>query len=289
MNIKAETNMLKETVDKELEQLFLDKIAYNETIYKAMKYSLLAGGKRIRPILLLKSSELLGGRLEDAMPFAIAMEMIHTYSLVHDDLPAMDDDDFRRGKLTNHKVFGEAVAILAGDGLINSAYELMTNFILKEFSSGKDISRYLRAFKEISSSAGVEGMIGGQVVDILSDEMGINSEKLKYMYKYKTAALITASTVAGGIIGGGTEKEIESLREYGEAVGLAFQIRDDILDDDEDRENNKQTYLSFYPNKEAEKELDRLGNIAIGSLDIFKNRDTKFLVDFVYYLMIRNK
>ncbi|WP_097677456.1 polyprenyl synthetase family protein [Anaerosalibacter sp. Marseille-P3206] len=289
MNIKSEIDMLKELIDKQLENLFLDKTVYTETINEAMRYSLLAGGKRIRPILLLKSNELIGGKLEEAMPFASAMEMIHTYSLVHDDLPAMDDDDFRRGKPTNHKVFGDAIAILAGDGLINCSYELMNNYILKEFDKGVNVSKYLRAFKEIVTSAGIEGMIGGQVVDILSDNMGINIETLKYMYKYKTAALIKASVVAGGIIGGGNEEQIKSLREYGEAVGLAFQIRDDILDIDKDKQNNKTTFLSFYSKKEAEEELKRLGNIAINSLDTFNNRDTEFLEEFVYFLMFRNK
>jgi len=289
MNVKSETYMLKELIDKELEKLFLDKTVYNEAIYDAMRYSLLAGGKRIRPILLLKSNELVGGNLEEAMPFALAMEMIHTYSLVHDDLPAMDDDDFRRGKPTNHKVFGEAIAILAGDGLINCSYELMNNYILKEFEKGENISRYLRAFNEIVSSAGIEGMIGGQVVDILSENTGINIETLKHMYKYKTAALIKASVVAGGIIGGGNEEQIINIGAYGGAVGLAFQIRDDILDIDKDSKNNKTTFLSFYSKKDAEEELNRLGNIAVNSLDVFNDRDTEFLKEFVYYLMFRNK
>lgn len=289
MTVVNEINMLKNIIDKELEELYFDGISYNEPINKAMKYSLLSGGKRIRPILLLKSSKLLGGDIKEAMPFAIAIEMIHTYSLVHDDLPAMDDDDFRRGKPTNHKVFGEAIAILAGDGLLNSAYELMANHMLKMFTEGKNIDRYLKAFKEISNSAGIKGMVGGQVIDILSDERDINSKKLECMYKYKTASLIAASTVAGGFIAGGTEKEIENLRKYGEAVGLAFQIRDDILDTVKDREVNKCTFLSLYTKEEAEKEVKRLCNIAIQSLNIFKDEDARFLKKLVYYLAFRNK
>lgn len=289
MTVANEIDRLKKIIDKELEELNFNVDTYNETINQAMKYSLLSGGKRIRPILFLKSCELLGGDIKNAMPFAIAIEMIHTYSLIHDDLPAMDDDDFRRGKPTNHKVFGEAIAILAGDGLLNSAFEIIANHMLKMHKEGKNIDRYIKAFKEISNSSGVNGMIGGQVIDILSDENNMDSTKLKCMYEYKTASLISASTVAGGLIAGGSEKEIENIRIYGEAVGLAFQIRDDILDKVEDREINKCTFLSLYSYEEAEKEVERLCDIAIQALNIFKDKDTNFLKEFVYYLAIRNK
>lgn len=289
MNLTEEILEIQSVIDEELNSLFIGKSGYQEKIFEAMKYSLFTGGKRIRPILLLKSCQLINGSYEEAIPFALAMEMIHTYSLIHDDLPAMDNDDFRRGNPTNHKVFGEAIAILAGDGLLNLAYETMIEYILSKSNDKESFYRYIKAFKEISNAAGVDGMIGGQVVDILSDKKGINKTELQFMYECKTAALIEASTVSGGIIGGGSVTEIEALRQYGNSIGIAFQIRDDILDKDSDEEINKTTYLTYHSLDKAEKEVKRLSEGAQEALKIFENRDTMFLAEFAKCLIYRNK
>ncbi len=189
----------------------------------AMKYSLFAGGKRLRPILLLSSCELLHGEPLAAMPLACAVEMIHTYSLIHDDLPAMDNDDFRRGKPTNHKKFGDGIAILAGDGLLNCAFELMLD--METFGGDS-----LRAVRVIAKAAGVTGMIGGQVLDLEYEGKDIEFGDLKEMYLKKTGALISSSLVAGALVAGCNDTEMQIIRDCGEDLGLAFQIRDDILD-----------------------------------------------------------
>lgn len=288
MSLMDEINDLQSVVDNELSKVFTNKTGnYQEKIFEAMKYSLFTGGKRIRPILLLKSCEMVKGSYEEAIPFALALEMIHTYSLIHDDLPSMDNDDFRRGKPTNHKVFGEAIAILSGDGLLNLSYEIMVESIINKSKDKNDYNRYLLAFKEISNASGVEGMIGGQVVDILSDGKIIDSSELKYMYKCKTAALIRAAVVSGGIIGGANNEEIKKLKIYGECVGLGYQIRDDILDMDEDRKISKTTYLSFNSPGKAKEKVESLSKEAKKSIKSFKNN--KFLDEISYYLINRNK
>lgn len=287
MSINDEMNILRELINSELDKLFINENSYNKTIYEAMRYSLLSGGKRIRPILLIKSCELTGGTIKEAMPFALAIEMIHTYSLIHDDLPAMDDDCLRRGMPSNHIVFGEGIAILAGDGLLNTAYEMIIKHMIQLNKKGNISEKYLMVFHEICKGAGVNGMIGGQVVDILSDEKVIDIDTLKYMYKHKTSSLIIASILAGGILGGATDEEIDSLRQYGEAIGMMFQIRDDMLDIDSDE--CKITYLNFYSIEEAKEELIKLGDIAINALKSFDNEKVDFFKNFVYYLISRNK
>lgn len=287
MILKDEINKCRRVIDKELEKLLYKKNNYQKTIIDSMEYSLFTGGKRLRPILLLKTCEVLSNDYEEAMPFALAMEMIHTYSLIHDDLPAMDNDDYRRGKKTNHKVYGEAMAILAGDGLLNLAYESTLNFILKNAVSKDDYKRYLAAFNEIAQSAGIYGMIGGQVIDIESEGKDIDVDKLFTMYKNKTAALITASAVAGAIIGKGNSQEIESLREYGLSIGLGYQIKDDLLDINEDIEANKTTYLSFYDKEEAEKKVEELSLKAMDALKNLRGKDTEFLEKFAKFLIER--
>ena len=289
MNLTEEILEIQSVIDDELNSLFIGKSGHQEKIFEAMKYSLFTGGKRIRPILLLKSCQMISGNYEEAIPFALAMEMIHTYSLIHDDLPAMDNDDFRRGNPTNHKVFGEAIAILAGDGLLNLAYEIMIEYILSKSNDKESFHKYTKAFKEICNAAGVDGMIGGQVVDILSDKKGINETELQFMYECKTAALIEASVVSGGIIGGGNAVEIEALRQYGNSIGIAFQIRDDILDKNSDEKVNKTTYLTYHSLDEAEKEVKRLSENAQEALKIFEDEDTMFLVEFANCLIYRNK
>ena len=226
---------VRKVIDQELEDLLKEKVYYQDKIFESINYSLFTGGKRIRPILLLKSCEVFSGDYKQALPFALAIEMIHTYSLIQDDLPSMDDDDFRRGKPTNHKVFGEAIAILAGDGLLNLAFETMVSFTLKNSNTIEEYNRHIRAIDEIGRYSGIHGMIGGQVVDLLSNDISMDEDKLLFMYKCKTAALIQASVVAGAILGGGTDEEIENMRQFGLYLGLAYQIRDDILDEKEDK------------------------------------------------------
>ncbi|SCH11722.1 MULTISPECIES: polyprenyl synthetase family protein [unclassified Romboutsia] len=225
---------------------------YQATIMKAMNYSLKAGGKRLRPILTLEACKIVGGNEEDVLPFAVAIEMIHTYSLIHDDLPALDNDDLRRGKPTNHKVFGDAMAVLAGDALLNYAFEVMlSNSINKE-----NPQKYLRAINEIAKSSGIHGMIGGQVVDVESENKTISKDKLDFIHLNKTAAIIIGCMRAGAIIGNANAEELEKITRYGRNIGLSFQIVDDILDiiGDEsklgkhvgsDIENHKSTYPSI--------------------------------------------
>lgn len=225
---------------------------YQKSVIEAMNYSLSAGGKRLRPILTLEACKIVGGNEEDAIPFAVAIEMIHTYSLIHDDLPALDNDDLRRGRPTNHKVYGEAMGILAGDALLNYAFEIM----LKGSLGKNNPEKYLSAVYEIARHAGIYGMIGGQVVDVESEDKKIGKDKLDYIHNNKTAAMIIGCMRAGAIVGGADQVELESVTNYAKNIGLSFQIVDDILDivgDEEklgkkvnsDIENNKSTYPSL--------------------------------------------
>jgi geranylgeranyl diphosphate synthase, type II len=199
---------------------------YPDTIYAAMRYSLLAGGKRLRPILCLASCELIGDNVDLAMPMACALEMIHTMSLIHDDLPAMDNDDYRRGKLTNHKVYGEDIAILAGDGLLAYAFEYIATQ-----TQGVSADRVLKAIANLARAVGAEGLVGGQVVDLESEgKTDISIETLTYIHNHKTGALLKSAVVCGAILAGATESEIEKLAKFAHNIGLAFQIIDDILD-----------------------------------------------------------
>lgn len=228
MDLKLYMKNMQQLVDKALEKYLPAADELPLSVHKAMRYSVFAGGKRVRPILLLASCVAVGGDVDRAMPAACAMEMIHTYSLIHDDLPAMDDDDYRRGNPTNHKVFGEATAILAGDALLTEAFILLSS---SEMSGCLDPTVLLRVIREIAVSAGSRGMIGGQVVDMESEgSKEIDLATVQYIHTHKTGALIRASVRSGALIGGATGSELESVVRYGEAVGLAFQIADDILD-----------------------------------------------------------
>jgi len=198
-----------------------------EIIHEAMRYSIFAGGKRLRPVLVLAGAECCGAKPETVLPTAAAMELIHTYSLVHDDLPAMDDDDLRRGRPTNHKVYGEAVAILAGDALLTKAFELISKNAKIRGVPSKAVAEVVGL---VSHGAGTFGMIGGQVVDLESEHKTPDQEMLQYIHLSKTAALIAASVVGGGLYAGGSEDQVKQLRCYGQSIGLAFQIVDDILD-----------------------------------------------------------
>jgi len=253
MEWKQQLRGYTDLMNQYLDGLFVNEKAPNKTVVEAMKYSLFAGGKRLRPVLMMAAYELFGKDLPEVLPYAAAIEMIHTYSLIHDDLPAMDNDDFRRGKLTNHKVFGEGIAILAGDGLLNYAYEVM----LRDALSKADSKRYIQATYEVATASGINGMIGGQTVDLESENKTISADLLEYIHLNKTAAIITASLKAGAIIGGAQEADCKRMEAIGNSLGLAFQIQDDILDivGDQaklgkkigsDEEKHKSTYPSLY-------------------------------------------
>lgn len=245
---------------------------------EAMRYSLLAGGKRLRPVLCIASHETCGGKMEDVLLCASALEVIHTYSLIHDDLPAMDNDDLRRGRPTNHKVYGEAVAILAGDGLLSEAFMMM-------LQTGEGISRpnLLEAVREVARASGPGGMVGGQVVDILSEEKEPDTETLLYIHRHKTGALMASSVRLGGILAGADTETMQALTGYGDALGLAFQIVDDILDvkGDEallgkpvgsDQQKHKMTYPALYGLDASMEKAVELLDRAIMALGPIKER-----------------
>jgi geranylgeranyl diphosphate synthase, type II len=225
-DLRAYLKARQERVDAVLERVLPSETTMPPTLHRAMRYSVQAGGKRLRPILVLAGAEAVGGTPEQVMETACAMEMIHTYSLIHDDLPAMDNDDYRRGMLTNHKVFGEAVAILAGDALLTLAFKLIA---LNGARTGD--ARVIAALvTDIADAAGTNGMVGGQVVDIESEGKAFSAETLDYIHTHKTAALIRISLWAGALIAGGSPAQLSAIAACGEALGLAFQIVDDILD-----------------------------------------------------------
>lgn len=241
----------KQLVEQQLD-LLITKDSEIPVITEAMRYSLFAGGKRLRPILALMSCELFGGNEEDVLPFACCIEMIHTYSLIHDDLPAMDNDDLRRGKPTNHKVFGEGFAVLAGDALLNHAFETMIGIILKN-----PAPESIRAMDIICRASGVSGMIGGQCMDLYWENKSIDLDTLKNMHEKKTGALITASLAVGAVLSKANEGDIKNIMELGYIIGLAFQVADDILDVsgseemlgksiNKDAKSNKSNFISFY-------------------------------------------
>jgi geranylgeranyl diphosphate synthase type II len=217
---------LRAQVDAALEQWLPAQTERPPRVHDAMRYSVFAGGKRLRPILALLAAEAAGGKVEDALPAGAALEMIHTYSLIHDDLPAMDDDDLRRGRPTCHKVYGEAIAILAGDALLTRASEVLAG----PDACGAPAARRLQIVAEIAEAAGSQGMVGGQAMDIAAEGRQIGLDTLQYLHAQKTAALIRAAIRAGGIAGGATAEVLERLTRYGDCLGLAFQIVDDILD-----------------------------------------------------------
>ena len=255
---------------------------YEKELQETMEYSLFTGGKRLRPLMTLKAYEMYDSYIHNAMPYALAIEMIHTYSLIHDDLPAMDDDDFRRGKPTNHKKFGEAMAILTGDALLNLAFQTL----FKAGISCNDKSA-VRAGYEIAKASGHSGMIGGQVLDILGEKRKITEEELFQMYRGKTAALIQASILSGAIAGGASEEDVETLRSFGEKLGIAYQLQDDLLDLDEDSEIEKSTYLSFHGQDETREMIQALSDEAISLLKGLEHLDTKFFQDLTGELIHR--
>ena len=266
---------LNEKIEKSLKSYIPPENVYVQKLYDAMEYSLVAGGKRIRPLLVLEFCRLCGGDIEDAMPFACAVEMIHTYSLIHDDLPCMDNDDYRRGKPSNHKVFGEDIALLAGDALQALAFKTATSHI-----TDKNASRVARAVNNLAYYCGAEGMVGGQVIDLESEGKNVGIERLREMDRKKTGAIIKSACEMGCIIAGADENKIENARCFGENIGLAFQIKDDILDvtaEQEklgkpvgsDLENEKSTYVSLLGIEKCSELVQSLTQEALKNLESF--------------------
>jgi geranylgeranyl diphosphate synthase, type II len=265
-------------VDAALDRLLPRETELPHSVHKAMRYSIFAGGKRVRPILMLAACQAVGGDSERAIPVACAMEMIHTYSLIHDDLPAMDDDDFRRGNPTSHKVFGEAIAILAGDALLTEAFKLASD---PSFTAGCDPFALLAVIHEIATCAGSYGMVGGQVVDMESEgRHDIDLATVQYIHTHKTGALIKASVVAGALLGGAVGQQLAAITRYGEAAGLAFQIADDILDIEgtteeigkdagSDEARGKATYPAVMGLAAAKEEAQSMMDEALRALEIF--------------------
>lgn len=269
------------------------------TLYDSMKYSLASGGKRIRPVLLLATCEFCGGNMVDALPYACAIEYIHTYSLIHDDLPAMDDDDMRRGNPSNHKVYGEAIAILAGDGLLNSAFEAMNRDMFMYFDNPSALKKRICASYEIAKGSGVKGMVAGQVADIEAQGHSCSKEMLDYIHLNKTAALITASIRAGAYIGGCDSDKLDALTSYSENLGLLFQITDDLLDvigvADEmgkdigaDAKNNKSTYISVYDIDKTKNRAVNLAETAKKAIEDYSD-ETDFYINLIDQVLIRTK
>lgn len=285
-------------VEEFLDRLLPPEDAYPPTLHRAMRYSLFAGGKRVRPLLTLAAGEAVGGEDDEALPLACGIEMIHTYSLIHDDLPAMDDDDLRRGKPTCHRVFGEAMAILAGDALLTMAFQVMGDLSL--YPDRVDPLRVLAAAKEVAKAAGPAGMVGGQVVDLeMEGEMEGSEETLQWIHLHKTAAMVSASLKAGALVAGGGEDTVEILGEYGRLVGLAFQIVDDILGYEgdprklgkpvgRDVQRGKLTYPMFYGLETSKSKARELVEAGVAVLAPLGDR-AWFLRELAYHVLERDR
>lgn len=278
-------------IDKHLDAYLAVKDNPQKIIYEAMRYSVFAGGKRLRPILMLSVCEMCGGDIGEVIPFACAMEMIHTYSLIHDDLPAMDNDALRRGMPTSHIKYGEAVAILAGDALLNRAFEIVSEY------DGKYPERAIKAINMLAASSGTEGMIGGQVVDIESEGKEITLDELRYLHLGKTGAIIRSACTIGALLSGGSDEEIKAADEFAKNLGIAFQIQDDILDVEgteeelgkpigSDAEANKNTFVSLLGLEKSKELAKKYSQKAKDALDIFGDR-AKFLRELTDYLTDR--
>lgn len=295
MNFEQKLNEYIKSTNDFLEKYSVIPEVPQKILYEAMSYSLLAGGKRVRPVLTMAVCDMLGGDLQDACLFGCAIECIHTYSLIHDDLPCMDNDDLRRGKPTCHVVYGEANALLAGDGLLNSAFEIMSN---RSLYKSIDDKKAIDIIKIISAASGKNGMIGGQIVDLESEnQTDISAERLTYMHRLKTGALIRAAAETGAVIGNADSEKHRKIVEFSENLGLAFQIKDDILDvagnpailgkpSGSDVQNGKSTYVSIFGFEKSLEMLNECTENAKNALNIFGHR-AEFLLDFTEYLTNR--
>lgn len=295
-DLKAYLNDKKAIVDKALLTYFPQPEGPASDLIEAMRYSLFAGGKRLRPILCIAGAEAVGGTSSDILPVACSLELIHTYSLIHDDLPAMDDDALRRGKPTNHKVFGEAIALLAGDGLLTEAFHLLSSGELAERIQSDVI---LQVIRMISGAAGYDGMVGGQAVDIQWEGKKAAFSIVEYIHTHKTGAMIAASVTSGVLLAGGNEWQLQAITNYGRKTGLAFQIADDILDIEgdsmamgktagADKQKGKMTYPAVLGLEESKKVQSELVSSAIHSLEKFDQR-AEPLRHLAQYIIERKK
>ena len=268
---------------------------YQKTVMEAMNYSFLAGGKRLRPMLMQETYRLFGGNSDIIEPFMAAIEMIHTYSLIHDDLPAMDNDDYRRGRKTTHVVYGEAMGILAGDALLNFAFETACKGLMQDVGN----PAVARAVQILAQKAGIYGMLGGQVVDVESEGQPLEREKLDFIYDLKTGALIEASMLIGAVLAGASEKEQQVILQVAKDVGLAFQIQDDILDVTSDMEtlgkpigsdekNHKTTYVTICGLAQAQKDVEKISERALEGVASLSEENV-FLNELIRYLIHRKK
>lgn len=298
VNFQDELKKRTEEINKVIQSYLPEEEGFAKTMAQAMNYSILAGGKRLRPMLILETLRLFGGEEKLAYPFMAAMEMIHTHSLVHDDLPALDNDDYRRGRLTTHKVYGEAMGVLSGVALLNYAYEVMLTAF--DTADTPDCQAHvIQALKVMSHKTGLYGMLGGQSVDVENDGKPLKREMLNYIYKNKTSALIEASMMTGAVLAGASEEEIRIVEQAAEDIGLAFQIQDDILDvtstQEElgkpihsDEKNNKVTYVSLMGIQAAAGKVKELSDHAVELLNSL-DRENEFLDLLVESLVSRRK
>lgn len=295
MNFNAEMEKRLEQVQHILETYLPKEEGFQKTVLEAMNYSMYAGGKRLRPILMLETYRLFGGQGKVMEPFMAAIEMIHTHSLIHDDLPALDNDEYRRGRRTTHVVYGEAMAILAGDALLNYAYETA----VQAFELEPENTRIGKALAILSRKTGVYGMLGGQCVDVEAAGKNITREKLDFIYRLKTSALIEASMMTGAALAGASKEQIQQIEAAARDIGLAFQIRDDILDVtstvDElgkpvfsDEKNEKTTYVTIEGIEKAEKDVEEISKRAICALKSME-KENEFLEELVISLVDRKK
>ena len=295
MDFRTELTDRTAYVNQVINQYLPAEEGYQKTVFEAMNYSVHAGGKRIRPIFMMEVAKLFGGDLAQVHPFMAAIEFIHTYSLVHDDLPAMDNDDFRRGQYTTHKKYGHAMGILAGDGLLNYAFETAIAGVV----SATDKERASRAAKVLGEKSGAYGMLGGQVVDVENTGHPVTKEQLDFIYVKKTSALIEASCMVGAIMAGATDEEITKVETMARKVGLAFQIQDDILDVTStaevlgkpilsDEKNEKTTYVTLYGVEGASKYVEEYSNEALELLKTFPCKNV-FLEELIVSLIHREK
>lgn len=295
MNFNAEMEKRLEQVQHILERYLPKEEGFQKTVLEAMNYSMYAGGKRLRPILMLETYRLFGGQGKVIEPFMAAIEMIHTHSLIHDDLPALDNDEYRRGRRTTHVVYGEAMAILAGDALLNYAYETA----VQAFEMEPENTRIGKALAILSRKTGVYGMLGGQCVDVEAAGKNITREKLDFIYRLKTSALIEASMMTGAALAGASKEQIQQIEAAARDIGLAFQIRDDILDVtstvDElgkpvfsDEKNEKMTYVTIEGIEKAKKDVEEISKRAICALKSME-KENEFLEELVISLVDRKK
>ena len=298
VNFQDELKKRTEEIEAVLKSYLPREEGFAKTMAQAMNYSVLAGGKRLRPMLILETCRMFGGEDKLAYPFMAAMEMIHTHSLVHDDLPALDNDDYRRGRLTTHKVYGEAMGVLSGVALLNYAYEVMlTAFDLAEDEKAR--ARVIKALKVMSHKTGLYGMLGGQSVDVENDGKPMSREMINYIYENKTSALIEGSMMAGAILGGASAEEVAVVEKAASGIGLAFQIQDDILDVTStaeelgkpihsDEKNHKTTYVTLMGIEKASQQVAELSEEAVKLLEGL-NKKNEFLFTLVNELVGRRK